>query len=125
MERRILRINPDTEVEIDANMVEGYNAMFKSSPGQLGINGCPMGRGKTVKEALADLKYRTEIESPVVIVYSQSHEELLTLFWQGWCETEGLPLMSAEDLLCSFDVILTDEQVEVVNAFTLIWDAVV
>ncbi|MGI9569584.1 MAG: hypothetical protein ACR2PH_07585 [Desulfobulbia bacterium] len=65
-----IQINPNTDLNIETSELNGFNVMFKKSPGQLGINGCPMGRGSTVSIAMADLKRRTEIESPVIISFT-------------------------------------------------------
>lgn len=60
----------DDEIDIERSSLNGFNIMFKASPASLGINGCPMGRGITVDAAKADLKRRTEIESPVTITFT-------------------------------------------------------
>ena len=56
----------DNDLEIETSSLNGFNVMFSIAV-QMQVTGCPMGRGRTVSAAKADLKRRTELESPVVI----------------------------------------------------------
>ena len=70
-----VQINPSSDLMIDCelradNVSRYYTAMFKHDVQRAHqIAGCPMGRGDTEAAAIADLKRRTEIESPVEISF--------------------------------------------------------
>jgi len=61
----------NADLDIETSSLNGFNVMFRTPAGQMGINGCPMGRGITVNAAKADLKRRTEIESQVTITFTE------------------------------------------------------
>lgn len=70
--RKPIQISTSTDLDFESSELNGLNVTFKHHVQQLhGIAGCPMGRGVTVTEATADLKRRTEIESPVAITFSK------------------------------------------------------
>ncbi len=60
-----IQVEPGADLLYENPRAGYYTVMFKREPA--GVNGCPMGRGETVDAALADLKRRVEIESPVII----------------------------------------------------------
>lgn len=62
-----IQIDVNTDISYEKSELNGFNTMFKRQHPD--ILGCPMGRGRTVDASLADLKRRTEIESPVTIEY--------------------------------------------------------
>ncbi len=62
----------DADLDIETSSLNGFNIMFKGTMASLyPIRGCPMGRGITVDAAKADLKRRTEIESAVIITFTE------------------------------------------------------
>ena len=67
MSRQLIQIDPETDLLFEKSELNGFNVMFKREPDE--VRGCPMGRGRTVDAAIADLKRRTEIESPVTITF--------------------------------------------------------
>ena len=48
----------------------------------------------------------------------------LTEFYVTWLEEEGLPDLSAEDLLHEYDSLFTGNQLEVLNSFIKLWEAI-
>ena len=67
MKKQAIQVAVSTDLVIDRSSLNGFNVMFKREPNQ--VRGCPMGRGVTVDAAIADLKRRVEIESPVIITW--------------------------------------------------------
>ena len=71
----LIQIDPEVDLMLNCerradNVTYYHTAMFKHGvQGMHKIMGCPMGRGDTVEAAIADLKRRTEIESPVEITF--------------------------------------------------------
>ena len=60
----------DKDLDIEPSDLNGFNVMFSVAINRQ-VNGCPMGRGRTVNAAKADLKRRTEIESAVIITFTE------------------------------------------------------
>jgi len=65
---RVLEINTATDLSVHQEREDYFQVMFKLPAGQMGVNGCPMGRGATVKEATLDLRRRTEMETKDVTI---------------------------------------------------------
>mgnify|MGYP003626867452 CR=1 FL=1 len=53
--------------------------------------------------------------------YSMNDSALCNIF-QSWCEENGVPQMSADELLWEDGIELTVEQINFVNSFIAVWD---
>jgi len=62
-----IQVDVNTDLTFEPSELNGWNVMFRHQP-EL-VRGCPMGRGRTHDAAIADLKRRTEMESPVALTF--------------------------------------------------------